>query len=107
MNTAILYVTAPNKAEAETIAETVVQEKLAACGNILDGMTSIYEWEDRLCKESEALLILKTTAHLENKLIERIKHLHSYECPCVISLPIQNGNSDFLKWISESTQTER
>jgi len=105
MSAKLIYVTAPSRQEAEQIAKTVVTEKLAACANILDNVTSIFHWEGTLCHENEAVLILKTSAERVEALTERIKQLHSYDCPCIVTLPIESGNPDFLKWVSESTRT--
>ena len=103
MKTKLIYVTAPNRAEAETIAETVVTERLAACANILDGATSIFHWDGKLCRENEAVLILKTTEEKTGALTARIKELHSYECPCIVVLPIEGGNFSFLNWLRLET----
>jgi len=100
MKTKLIYVTTASRAEAERIAETVVTEHLAACANILDGVTSVFHWDGKLCRESEAVLILKTTADKADALTARIKELHSYECPCIVILPIEGGNKSFLEWIS-------
>jgi len=102
MSVKLIYVTAPSRPEAEKIAEAVVTEKLAACANISDGVTSIFEWEGKLCHENEAVLILKTTEEQVEALTKRIKQLHSYDCPCIVTLPIESGNPDFLNWISEA-----
>ncbi|MEI7850918.1 MAG: divalent-cation tolerance protein CutA [Kiritimatiellales bacterium] len=99
MSAKLIYVTAPSRKEAEKIAEAVVTERLAACANILDGVTSIFHWEGKLCRENEALLILKTTEEKATALTARIKELHSYECPCVVVLPIEGGNPAFLEWL--------
>ncbi len=104
MKTKLIYITAPSFAEAEQIAETVVTEKLAACANILDGVTSIFHWEDKLCRENEAVLILKTTEEHVEELTARIKQLHSYDCPCIVALPVESGNSEFLKWVEQQTR---
>ena len=99
MKTKLIYVTTASRAEAERIAETVVTEHLAACANILDGVTSVFHWDGKLCRESEAVLILKTTADKADALTARIKELHSYECPCIVVLPIEGGNPAFLEWL--------
>jgi len=96
----LIYVTAPSREAAEKIAEAVVTERLAACANILDGVTSIFHWEGNLCLENEAVLILKTTEEKTATLTARIKELHSYDCPCIVVLPIENGNPAFLEWIA-------
>jgi periplasmic divalent cation tolerance protein len=99
MKTKLIYVTTASSDEAVRIAETVVTERLAACANILDGVTSIFHWEGKLCRENEALLILKTTEEKTDALTARIKELHSYECPCIVVLPIEGGNPAFLEWL--------
>jgi len=104
MSPQLIYVTAPSRPEAEKIATTVVTENLAACANILDGVTSIFEWEGKLCRENETVLILKTAEERVGALTERIKELHSYDCPCIVALPIEGGNPDFLNWVTEATQ---
>ncbi|NOU36941.1 MAG: divalent-cation tolerance protein CutA [Kiritimatiellaceae bacterium] len=104
MNNKLIYVTAPSREEAERIAEAVVTERLAACANILDGVTSLFHWEGKLCRENEAVLILKTTEEKTAALTARIKELHSYECPCVVVLPIEGGNPAFLEWIQHEVR---
>lgn len=103
MKTKLIYVTAAGRAEAEKIAETVVTERLAACANILDGITSIFHWNGTLCRENETVLILKTMEEKTDALAARIKELHSYECPCIVILPIEGGNPAFLDWIGRET----
>ena len=104
MNVKLIYVTTPSRDEAEKIAETVVTEKRAACANIIEGITSLFQWDGKLCRETETILILKTTEDQVAALTTRIQEMHSYECPCIVALPIDDGNPDFLKWISTSTQ---
>lgn len=103
MKTKLIYVTAAGRAEAEKIAETVVTERLAACANILDGVTSVFHWDGKICRENETVLILKTTEEKAEVLTARIKELHSYECPCIVILPIEGGNPAFLDWIGRAT----
>ena len=99
MSAKLIYVTAPTREEAGRIAETVVTERLAACANILNGVTSIFRWEGKFCRKNEVILILKTTEEKTSALTARIKELHSYECPCIVVLPIEGGNEAFLEWI--------
>ncbi|MDD3275622.1 MAG: divalent-cation tolerance protein CutA [Kiritimatiellales bacterium] len=99
MSVKLIYVTAPTREAAEQIAEAVVTEHLAACANILDGVISFFHWDGKLCREKEAVLILKTTEEKTDALTARIQELHSYECPCIVVLPIEGGNPDFLDWI--------
>jgi periplasmic divalent cation tolerance protein len=103
MDTFFVYLTAANKTEAALIARTVVEERLAACANMLGDIKSIYWWEGKVCEGAEVALILKTSSNRKAELIDRIKQLHSYECPCITCLPINDGNPDFLKWIQQET----
>ena len=107
MSVKLIYVTAPSHKEAERIAETVVTERLAACANILDGVTSIFHWEEKLCRENEAVLFLKTERKRTEELIARIKQLHSYDCPCITVLPVEGGNLAFLQWVKKETSPKR
>jgi periplasmic divalent cation tolerance protein len=99
----LIYVTTKNRKEAMTIAHEVIKTNYAACANIFGETTSVYCWEDKIFEEKEVLLILKTRESLVKSLIEKVKNLHSYDCPCVISLPINGGNKDFLNWINRET----
>ncbi|MBN2037794.1 MAG: divalent-cation tolerance protein CutA [Chitinispirillaceae bacterium] len=100
----IVYVTAKNKNEARTIGRTVVSEKLAACANVFGGMNSFYFWDGDLCDDNEAVVVLKTRNLLLDKLIKRIKALHSYDVPCIVALPISGGNKEYLAWIGKETR---
>ena len=104
MSASVIYVTTKDKQQALDIGGSLVQDRLVACVNILDGMTSMYWWEGQVQQESEAVLIAKTRSDLVEEVIARIKSLHSYDCPCVISLPIPAGNEDYLKWIEQETR---
>ena len=103
VETVLVYVTAKDEAEAKTIARAVVGERLAACANVLGRIDSVYWWQCRVCEDNEVALLLKTSAERKSELIHRIKELHSYECPCVVCLPIADGNRDFLHWIAAET----
>jgi periplasmic divalent cation tolerance protein len=100
MTASLCYVTAGSRAEALAIARTVVEERLAASANVLDGATSIYWWRGALEQAGEAVLILKTRTELVERLTARIRKLHSYQCPCVVALPIVAGNPQYLDWIA-------
>ncbi len=103
MTASLIYVTASSDEEARKIAGTVVAERLAACANIIPGVTSLYWWQGRVQEDSEVTVILKTRDDLVARLTERIKDLHSYECPCVVALPIAEGNRAFIDWIVAET----
>jgi periplasmic divalent cation tolerance protein len=100
----IVYITTRDRAEAVAIGSALVEERLAACVNILDGMTSLYHWQGRIEQGHEAILIAKTKAGLVPALTERVKALHSYECPCVVAWPIEKGHRPFLDWIENETR---
>ena len=98
-----VYVTAGDADEAERIGEAVVDARLAACANVLDGMRSIFRWQGSVQKGREAILILKTREDLVDDLRQRIVELHSYELPCIVALPISFGHEPFLDWVAEET----
>lgn len=97
----LIYVTTSNGEEAINIGETIVKERLAACSNIISEMKSIYWWEGNLEKDNESILILKTMEENINKIISRIKEIHSYDNPCIIALPVLNVSDSYLKWLKE------
>ena|SRR3989338_3247352 len=98
-----VYITCTNKTEANKIGRTLVESRLAACVNIIDGMNSIYWWEGKIEEGKETVLIAKTKKSLVKKLIKKVKSLHRYDCPCIVSWPIAAGNPDFLKWVEKET----
>jgi len=97
----VIMVTTPDKEQAITIARTLVSEKLCACVNIIDPITSIYTWKGKIEQDREVLMLIKTRDALFGKLTARIKELHSYDVPEIIALPILAGNPSYLKWIDE------
>jgi periplasmic divalent cation tolerance protein len=99
-----VYITARSEDEATVIGRTLVEEKLAACVNILPGMRSVYRFEGKIEEAREAVLIVKTRADLFEKLEVRVKALHSYSCPCIVAFPVQKGSPEFLAWIDKSTR---
>ncbi|MCA1743857.1 MAG: divalent-cation tolerance protein CutA [Desulfonatronovibrio sp.] len=103
MSYTLAYITASGQAEAQKIGQILVEKKLAACVNIFTGMQSMYMWQRKLEKSSEAVIIAKTTEDLQDRLVEQVKKIHSYECPCVVFLPVTDGNPEFLQWIGEET----
>src|SRR5687768_276086 len=87
----MLYVTAASKDEARTIARTLVEERLAACANILGDIQSIYRWDGKIEEATEVLLIAKTQRAAVERALARIKSLHSYEVPCAVVYDMANG----------------
>ena len=104
VNFSLLHITCKDAEEAKTIGKILVEEKLAACINILKDVHSIYRWKGKIEEAEEAVLFAKTTADLVPKLITKVKELHSYDCPCIVSLPIMEGNEEYLRWIEESCE---
>ena len=101
----LIYITTSNKEEARAIGKTLVTSRLAACVNIIDNMNSIYFWEGEIQDDQEAILIAKTTKSCVPELIEKVNSMHSYDCPCIISLPVSDGNRPFLYWISDEVKS--
>ncbi len=97
---ALLYVTCANDEEAKSIARALVNDGLIACANILGPIISVYRWEGAVAEDGEVAMILKTRSDMTLHVTDRIKVLHSYDVPCVISLPVQGGNPDFLAWLN-------
>ena len=97
----IVYVTCPPN-DSERIAETVINEKLAACVNILPAK-SLYYWEDKLCRDEEALMIMKTTRGRYNDLERKIKEIHPYSIPEIVAIKAESVEADYLKWVHEQT----
>lgn len=103
MENCLIYMTAETVEQARDIGRKLVENRLAACVNILDGSTSMYWWEGSVEEGRETVLIAKTRADRVAELTEKVKQWHSYDCPCVVSIPIQGGNADFLNWIQSET----
>ena len=91
-------------AEAKRIGQELLSERLVACVNIIDHMRSMYWWEGGIQEDKEVILIAKTKDSLVTEVIEKVKSLHSYDCPCILSLPILDGNKTFLDWIHQETR---
>lgn len=99
----LVYVTVGTLEQARQLGRQVVEARLAACVNIIPGMQSIYHWQGRLCEENECVLVAKTTAARRAALMARLRELHSYECPCIVALPIVAGHQPFLDWLATET----
>lgn len=95
----IILVTSP-QAESEAIGRRLVEEGLAACVNIVPGIKSIYRWQGEMHVDSEELLVIKSHQRLFENLEKRVKELHSYDVPEIISIPITNGSQDYLNWMN-------
>lgn len=104
MSAMFVYVTAEDAETARRIGRAVVEARLAACANVLDGMDSIYWWEGTVQEAREAVLILKTTAERFDALAARVRALHPYDLPCIVALPVVAGHAPYLDWIARETQ---
>jgi periplasmic divalent cation tolerance protein len=101
----VVFVTTSNSEEAARLADALVSDRLAACVNIVPAIQSIYRWEGKVTRDSEALMIIKTTDERYLEVERRVKELHSYSTPEVIALRIERGSEQYLKWLSDSTAT--
>jgi periplasmic divalent cation tolerance protein len=95
----VIFSTASSQEEARRIARTLVEENLAACVQIVPGVESVYVWQGKLCDEPEWLLIIKSRALLFEKAAGRIRSLHGYEVPEIVSVSIAQGSADYLGWM--------
>ena len=104
MSARTIYVTTGSRDEGLAIGRELVAARLAACANVLGGVTSVYRWQGEVLEDTEAIVVLKTREDLVDALVERVKALHSDDCPCVVALPIVGGNADYLDWIIKETR---
>ena len=102
-----VYMTAGSKDEATKIGKALVTSKLAACINILNNMNSFYLWEGEIQHDTEVVMIAKTTEDRIPELIEKVRSMHSYDCPCIVSLPVSSGYQPFLDWIVDNSSPQR
>ncbi len=103
-NTAqLLLSTVPDRETGECIAAALVAERLAACVNILPGVTSIYEWQGEVQRDAECLLLIKTRKSLYSRLESRLLALHPYELPELVAVPLEGGLAGYLQWIQDNT----
>ena len=100
----IIFITASSEEEAKKIATALVEERLVACANIIPKIISIYWWENKVCQEDEVMLIAKSTQPLFSTIKDRVKSLHSYKVPEIISFPISEGLPEYLNWIEDVTK---
>jgi periplasmic divalent cation tolerance protein len=100
----VVLVTVPDADTAARVGRTVVEERLAACVNIVPGLRSIYEFEGKMCDDAEALCLFKTRRALYGALRDRVAALHPYQVPEIIALPLAAGNAAYLAWLAEGTR---
>ncbi len=102
----LVFCTCPDAESATRIAEGLVGERLAACVNLVPGLTSIYRWQGTIQRDQEVLLLIKTTAERLPALTATLRGLHPYEVPEIIALPIAEGLPDYLNWVTTCTQPD-
>lgn len=104
LNQLVVFSTCPDQESAKRLGTALVEERLAACVNLIPGLTSIYMWEGSLRREPECLLLIKTSAGRFEDLRARLRALHPYELPEIIALPISQGDPGYLAWLAGNTR---
>jgi periplasmic divalent cation tolerance protein len=99
-----VFVTSPGRETSLAIASALVEERIAACANVVPGLLSVYRWKGVVQKDPEELLLIKTRRALLGEVEARVKALHPYDVPEVIALPILDGSREYLDWLAESTR---
>lgn len=100
----VIFCTTANRAEAEAISAALLERKLIACSNVLDGAHSLFWWEGKVQNEKEHIMIMKSVDDLFEQLEETIKKMHSYDVPEIIALPIVKGSKEYLNWLKEAVE---
>ncbi len=100
----VVFVTTATDGEAREIANVLLEERKAACVNIVPKISSLFWWQDKLDSAQENLLIVKTKASVINEVVRLVKELHSYEVPEIIALPIIAGSEDYLAWVAREVE---
>jgi periplasmic divalent cation tolerance protein len=103
----LIYSTFPSPEAAETVGGALVDRALAACVNIMPGMTSVYMWQGQRHRDAETVMIIKTRAQIADTVVAEARRMHPYTNPAFIVLPVSGGSADFLRWIEEQTATPR
>jgi periplasmic divalent cation tolerance protein len=98
------YITTKSKSEAQKIGKILLQEKLAACLNIFNNMNSMYCWKGKIKEVHESVLIAKTSQKLFPKLAKKVKSIHSHSVPCILQIPITDGNNEYVEWLLSSVK---
>ena len=100
----IVFVTVGNRQEAEKIVRVLLEERLIACGNIIDNVSSLFWWQDKIEEEKEVLVIMKSHGSLFKRLSKRVVELHSYDVPEILALPIVDGSQPYLDWMKAALE---
>jgi len=102
----ITFCTCPDEEVAERIARSLVGERLAACANLIPVVASVYRWEDKIERDTETLLLIKTSSNRFDALSARLRELHPYDLPEIIAAPIKRGLPEYLQWVSKCTEED-
>jgi periplasmic divalent cation tolerance protein len=103
----VVMVTAPDQETGRALARAATEARLAACGNVIPGLTSVFRWEGRVEEAAEVLIMFKTTASSVPALMERVVELHPYDVPEFLALPVSAGHPPYLEWVGNETGGER
>ena len=101
MSYILVFMTASSKSEAKKIVRSLLEEKLIACANMIDSVSSVFWWQENIKEEKEVLVIMKSHQELFNKVSTRIREVHSYDTPEILALPIVDGSSQYLEWMDK------
>jgi len=99
----VLLITAPSTEEARAIGRALVESRLAAAVNVIPGAQSVFWWEGAVCEAEEAALWIKTKTVLVDKVVNKVRSMHSYDSPCIVALPVEGGHAEYLDWIENET----
>lgn len=95
----MIYITTSGLSESKKIARVLLDEKLAACINIIPVVDSIYLWKGNIEEDNESVMIVKTRSELVETLINRVEEIHTYEIPCILEIKVNNGSKNYLDWM--------
>ena len=101
MSYILVFMTASSKSEAKKIVRSLLEEKLIACANMIDSVSSVFWWQENIKEEKEVLVIMKSHQELFNKVSTRIREVHSYNTPEILALSIVDGSSHYLEWMNK------
>lgn len=104
MSLVFAYITTDSLEEAKRIGKLLVEERLAACVNLFDNMTSLYRWQSEIAEECEVVILAKTRSELFEQLAERVKAVHGYEVPCIIEIPLGRVSAGYHSWLWQETK---
>ena len=99
-NVRVVFVTVRDLDAGVILARRIVEERLAACGNVIPGILSVYRWNGKIHEDSEALVVFKTTIEAVPDLENRVSELHAYDVPEFLVLPVENGHEPYLRWVN-------